>query len=133
MDCAEPNLRCNNKLWLFTQGICMAGTFVFGVNLYFLVSYTSMVTIAIAGTTAPFLFAFIVVRMLSKVPEPVKATSTTSLGCTVDLACPICFINLADEVCVPCGHVFCKGCLEDLETPCAICRAEICMVQKMYV
>lgn len=62
-----------------------------------------------------------------------KAPSLPSLNLELDFSCPICFSIVADEVCIPCGHVFCEGCLNNLNGQCAICREEIYMTQKMYL
>ena len=69
----------------------------------------------------------VLVQPLKKVP------SLPSLNLKLDFSCPICFSIVADEVCIPCGHVFCEGCLNNLNGQCAICREEIYMTQKMYL
>jgi hypothetical protein len=62
-----------------------------------------------------------------------KAPSLPSLDLELDFSCPICFSIVAGEVCIPCGHVFCEGCLSNLNGQCALCREEIYMTQKMYL
>jgi len=62
-----------------------------------------------------------------------SSLSLTSVDFKINLSCPICFSIVADEVCIPCGHVFCQGCLNGLHRQCAICREEIIMAQKMYL
>ena len=52
--------------------------------------------------------------------------------------CPLCMNNKCDTCCYPCGHTYCKECLEINENKhsnnksCAICRTEIIKQFKIY-
>ena len=40
--------------------------------------------------------------------------------------CPICYTNERNHICLPCKHLFCEGCLDNLdEHKCPICRNNI--------
>lgn len=141
--------------WYITVLCCVAGTFGFVGTLTLLSVYklSSMAPILIVTTPCvAFVTVFTCVRLLapsklSKVyhkllskRQPLEtplqqqsSPSLSSLDFKINLSCPICFSTLADEVCIPCGHVFCQGCLNDLHSQCAICREEIIMTQKMYL
>ena len=46
--------------------------------------------------------------------------------------CPLCFQNCIDHVVLPCGHTFCKPCLDRCKS-CGVCRGPITRVQRIYI
>ena len=50
-----------------------------------------------------------------------------------DLLCSICFERRINTILIPCGHTFCKDCLQSYNTKtCFICRDDIETLQKIY-
>ena len=46
--------------------------------------------------------------------------------------CPICFENKINICCIPCGHTYCKKCIE-CSNNCFICRSNINKIIKIYI
>lgn len=46
--------------------------------------------------------------------------------------CPLCFENNISYTCIPCGHTFCKQCLDKCSR-CGVCRSEITNIQRIYI
>ncbi len=46
--------------------------------------------------------------------------------------CPLCFQNQIDHVVLPCGHTFCKVCLDKCKN-CGVCRGNINHKHKIYI
>lgn len=46
--------------------------------------------------------------------------------------CPLCFQNPINYTVIPCGHTFCKTCLDKCQN-CGVCRGEITCCQKIYI
>jgi len=58
--------------------------------------------------------------------ETNKLISIPIFGIMEDLTCPVCFSTLEQTFMTPCGHNFCKGCIEeclDRKTQCPCCNA----------
>ena len=46
--------------------------------------------------------------------------------------CPLCFQNMINYVIIPCGHTFCKNCLDRCAN-CGVCRGTITTIQQIYI
>ena len=46
--------------------------------------------------------------------------------------CPLCFQTPINYTIIPCGHTFCKACLDKCHN-CGVCRGEITSCQKIYI
>ncbi len=47
--------------------------------------------------------------------------------------CGVCYENHINRVCVPCGHVFCDGCVPKLRGKCASCNINYDTVIKLFM
>ena len=47
--------------------------------------------------------------------------------------CNICFSDVADHACIPCGHVLCGACAAKLRGGCPFCRAAIDRCMKLFL
>ena len=48
-----------------------------------------------------------------------------------EIECKICYVNKINLVIIPCGHVFCRKCLQT-QNVCPYCRTKINNIQKLY-
>lgn len=49
-----------------------------------------------------------------------------------NIFCTICLTNNSTHACVPCGHIFCKGCIDSIKDKCASCRTKIEKTIKLF-
>ena len=49
-----------------------------------------------------------------------------------NIFCTICLTNTSTHACVPCGHIFCKGCIVSINDKCASCRKKIESTIKLF-
>ena len=47
--------------------------------------------------------------------------------------CNICFSDVADHACIPCGHVLCGACASKLRAGCPFCRSAIDRCVKLFL
>ena len=63
---------------------------------------------------------------VSDTPTAAASSNVSSNSSTEEFSCPICLDILVDSVTiVPCGHHFCKSCLEPLIRECPTCRMHV--------
>lgn len=48
------------------------------------------------------------------------------------LECSICMDNISDNILLPCGHLFCSNCLNQLKE-CPTCRIHILSKRRLYI
>ncbi len=69
--------------------------------------------------------------MLSKHRQNIKSLKDLNL-LNNKSNCPLCFKNNIDHVILPCGHTFCKICLDKCNL-CGVCRGKIEKIQKIFI
>jgi hypothetical protein len=72
------------------------------------------------------------ISIMTKINEEIYQVHFKDKMPKSNIFCTICLTNTSTHACVPCGHIFCKGCITSIKEKCASCRKKIESTIKLF-